>query len=124
MQVRRLLQTASIVTVLFLKRELVTLDGTTKKIKCVLVMKGESACFPFYFFYFLLLQYHLIYIFSFNARVKVYKCLENRWRHSHMQHQHAFYCAVVMAQISFDHEPLMRPVTLATELDGLNIMNN
>ena len=42
-----------------------------------------------------------------NNRIKIFDCFNQRWRHSHEMHGHAFRAAVFLTQLSFQFNPLM-----------------
>jgi len=44
---------------------------------------------------------------SVNRRLKVFRCLQDRWRHDHDLHRHVVRAIVLLTQISFQHNPLM-----------------
>lgn len=47
---------------------------------------------------------------SVNSRLKIFKCLEHRWRHDHEYHGQCFRAVTMLTQISFAHNPLMEPI--------------
>ena len=47
---------------------------------------------------------------SVNRRIKVYRCLQDRWRHDHNLHGHVVRAIVMLTQISFAHNPLMESI--------------
>lgn len=45
-----------------------------------------------------------------NRRIKIFRCLQDRWRHSHDLHGHAVRAISMLTQISFAHNPLMESI--------------
>ena len=44
---------------------------------------------------------------SVNRRIKIFRCMQDRWRHDHEFHGLCMRAIVLLTQISFEHNPLM-----------------
>lgn len=44
---------------------------------------------------------------SVNERMKIFKCLQDRWRHDEDLHSHTFRAVAFLTQLSFQYNPLM-----------------
>lgn len=51
---------------------------------------------------------------SLNRRLKIYRCLQDRWRHEHALHGHAVRAISMLTQLSFSHNPLMKSIVETT----------
>lgn len=47
---------------------------------------------------------------SVNSRIKVFRCLQDRWRHDHILHGQAVRAIAMLIQLSFAHNPLMKAI--------------
>lgn len=47
---------------------------------------------------------------SVNQRIKIFRCLNDRWRHDHELHGHVVRAVVLLTQLSFQHNPLMKAI--------------
>ena len=45
-----------------------------------------------------------------NARMKIFNCLNIRWRHDHDLHKDCFFSIALLTQLSFAHNPLMEAI--------------
>jgi len=47
---------------------------------------------------------------SVNRRMKIFKCLQDRWRHDHELHRDVVRAIALLTQLSFGHNPLMESI--------------
>lgn len=47
---------------------------------------------------------------SVNSRLKIFRCLQDRWRHDHDLHGYVFRAIALLTQLSFENNPLMESI--------------